>query len=96
MFSFYFFDYMYMLFFLGFLSICLNRFHLLMVLLSLEFIVLMIYLMLIIYLNFFEMELFYSMIFLVFSVCEGVLGLSILIMMVRVHGNDFYKSLSVI
>nr|YP_009051012.1 NADH dehydrogenase subunit 4L [Allantus luctifer]AIG61940.1 NADH dehydrogenase subunit 4L [Allantus luctifer] len=91
-----FFDYLMMLFFLSFLSFCLNRNHLLMILLSLEFIVLMIYFMLIMYLSLFEMELFFSMMFLVFSVCEGVLGLSILILMVRMHGNDSFQTLSVL
>nr|YP_011002161.1 NADH dehydrogenase subunit 4L [Profenusa thomsoni]WPN89813.1 NADH dehydrogenase subunit 4L [Profenusa thomsoni] len=86
----------YILFFLSFLSLCLNRSHLMMILLSLEFIVLVIYLQLINYLNLFEMELFFSMFFLVFSVCEGVLGLSILISMVRTHGNDFFQPLSIL
>nr|QTH79117.1 NADH dehydrogenase subunit 4L [Empria sp.] len=89
-------DFMFMLFFLGFLSFCYNRIHLLMILLSLEFLVLVIYLSLIIYLSIFEMELFFSMMFLVFSVCEGVLGLSILILMVRMHGNDYFQTLSIL
>nr|YP_010134330.1 NADH dehydrogenase subunit 4L [Megabeleses liriodendrovorax]QWM93820.1 NADH dehydrogenase subunit 4L [Megabeleses liriodendrovorax] len=84
------------MFLVSFISFCLNRYHLLMVLLSLEFIVLIIYISLIIYLNFFMMELFFSMMFLVFSVCEGVLGLSILVMMVRMHGNDYFQVLSVL
>nr|WES13256.1 NADH dehydrogenase subunit 4L [Fenusa (Kaliofenusa) sp. 2 GYN-2022b] len=88
--------YIFLLFFMGFLNLCVNRFHLLMVLLSMEFIVLIIYFYLIIYLNFFEMELFFSMFFLIFSVCEGVLGLSVLILMVRMHGNDFFQVLSIL
>nr|QTH79143.1 NADH dehydrogenase subunit 4L [Taxoblenus sinicus] len=89
-------DLLFLLFFLGFLSFCSNRVHLLMILLSLEFVVLIIYLLLIFYLTYFEMEMFFSMMFLVFSVCEGVLGLSILIMMVRFHGNDYFQSLSIL
>nr|WPN89800.1 NADH dehydrogenase subunit 4L [Fenusa sp. 1 GYN-2023a] len=84
------------LFFFSFFSLCLNRFHLLMFLLSLEFIILTIYFNLIILLSFFEMELFFSMFFLVFSVCESVLGLSILVKMVRTHGNDFFQVLSIL
>nr|QYL70183.1 NADH dehydrogenase subunit 4L [Taxonus zhangi] len=94
--DFYFSEMLFLLFFLGFISFCSNRSHLLMILLSLEFIVLINYLLLINYLSYFEMEFFFSMMFLVFSVCEGVLGLSILIMMVRVFGNDNFKNLSIL
>nr|YP_010621015.1 NADH dehydrogenase subunit 4L [Periplaneta japonica]WAX39398.1 NADH dehydrogenase subunit 4L [Periplaneta japonica] len=66
--------------------------HLLIVLLSLEFIVLILFLMLYIYLNGFNYELFFSMVFLTFSVCEGVLGLSILVSMIRSFGNDYFQS----
>nr|WPN89774.1 NADH dehydrogenase subunit 4L [Sinoscolia sp. 1 GYN-2023a] len=89
-------NFLFLMFFLGFLNLCLNRLHLLMILLSLESIVLLIFFQMIIYLNFFEMELFFSMFFLVLSVCEGVLGLSILIIMVRTHGNDFFQVLSIL
>nr|WES13269.1 NADH dehydrogenase subunit 4L [Fenusa (Kaliofenusa) sp. 3 GYN-2022b] len=85
-----------LVFFLGLLSLCISRFHLLMILLSLEFIVLVMYFQLMIYLNSFEMELYFSMFFLVFSVCEGVLGLSVLIKMVRIHGNDYFQVLSIL
>nr|UHA55342.1 NADH dehydrogenase subunit 4L [Dimorphopteryx sp. 1 GYN-2021] len=87
-------NFMCMLFFISFFSLCINRFHLLMILLSLEFMVLVIYFLLIINLHLFEMEMYFSMIFLVFSVCEGVLGLSILVMMVRMNGNDYFQVLS--
>nr|YP_010134343.1 NADH dehydrogenase subunit 4L [Megabeleses magnoliae]QWM93833.1 NADH dehydrogenase subunit 4L [Megabeleses magnoliae] len=83
-----------LMFLFSFMGFCFNRYHLLMILLSLEFIVLIIYFSLVIFLNFFMMELFFSMMFLVFSVCEGVLGLSILVMMVRMHGNDYFQVLS--
>nr|AUG32895.1 NADH dehydrogenase subunit 4L [Birmella discoidalisa] len=87
---------LYLMFFISFLSLCVNRVHLLMILLSLEFIVLIIFFQMINYLIFFEMELFFSMFFLVFSVCEGVLGLSILIFMIRMHGSDFFQILSIL
>nr|WPN89787.1 NADH dehydrogenase subunit 4L [Metallus sp.] len=86
----------YVLFFLGMFSLCLNRKYLLMILLTLEFIVLVIYFQMMIFLSMFEMELFFSMFFLVFSVCEGVLGLSILVLMVRTNGNDFFQILSIL
>nr|QXJ42305.1 NADH dehydrogenase subunit 4L [Stoloteuthis sp. GS-2021] len=34
------------------------------------------------------------MVIIVFSVCEASLGLSLLVSMVRIHGNDYVKSLS--
>nr|QWZ46423.1 NADH dehydrogenase subunit 4L [Stenomorpha consobrina] len=73
-----------------------KRKHLLLMLLSLEYIVLSIYMMLYIYLSFFNNEYFFSMIFLTFSVCEGVLGLSILVSLIRSHGNDYFQSFSLL
>nr|YP_002261400.1 NADH dehydrogenase subunit 4L [Troglophilus neglectus]ACG59344.1 NADH dehydrogenase subunit 4L [Troglophilus neglectus] len=75
---------------------CSSRKHLLAVLLSLEFIVLSLFLGLILYLNKFSYEMFFSMVFLTFSVCEGALGLSILVSMIRTHGNDFFQSFSIL
>nr|APX40053.1 NADH dehydrogenase subunit 4L [Psylliodes cupreatus] len=88
---------MYLLVFMfisGIISFILNRKHLLLMLLSLEFIVISLYINMFMYLMMMNYEFFFSMIFLTISVCEGVLGLSILIMMVRVHGNDFILTFS--
>nr|YP_009389830.1 NADH dehydrogenase subunit 4L [Pternoscirta caliginosa]ANJ44396.1 NADH dehydrogenase subunit 4L [Pternoscirta caliginosa] len=63
--------------------------HLLMVLLSLEYIVLSLFMFIIIIFVEFDYDHFFPIIFLVFSVCEGALGLSILVSMIRSHGNDF-------
>uniref|UniRef100_A0AAU7B9T7 NADH-ubiquinone oxidoreductase chain 4L n=1 Tax=Isoplectron armatum TaxID=3073468 RepID=A0AAU7B9T7_9ORTH len=76
----------------GVFVFCSKRKHLLATLLSLEFIVLSLFLMLFNYLNMYNCELYFSMVFLTFSVCEGVLGLSILVSMIRTHGNDFFQS----
>uniref|UniRef100_A0AAU7BAG0 NADH-ubiquinone oxidoreductase chain 4L n=1 Tax=Dendroplectron aucklandense TaxID=3073470 RepID=A0AAU7BAG0_9ORTH len=76
----------------GVFVFCSKRKHLLATLLSLEFIVLSLFLMLFNYLNLYSYELYFSMVFLTFSVCEGVLGLSILVSMIRTHGNDFFQS----
>nr|YP_010715734.1 NADH dehydrogenase subunit 4L [Hermya beelzebul]WDE73961.1 NADH dehydrogenase subunit 4L [Hermya beelzebul] len=73
-----------------------NRKHLLSMLLSLEYIVLSLFLMLFIYLNMFNYENFFSMMFLTFSVCEGALGLSILVSMIRTHGNDYFQSFNIL
>nr|YP_009740897.1 NADH dehydrogenase subunit 4L [Emeiacris maculata]QID03911.1 NADH dehydrogenase subunit 4L [Emeiacris maculata] len=71
-----------------------KRKHLLMVLLSLEYIVLSLFMLIIIFLVEFGYDYFFPVIFLVFSVCEGALGLSILVSMIRSHGNDFFNSFS--
>nr|WNH42458.1 NADH dehydrogenase subunit 4L [Neoperla juxtadidita] len=73
-----------------------KRKHLLLTLLSLEFMVLSLFMFLFIYLNILYCELFFSMVFLTFSVCEGALGLSILVSMIRTHGNDYFQTFSVL
>nr|QXG19653.1 NADH dehydrogenase subunit 4L [Scaptodrosophila lebanonensis] len=72
-----------------------NRKHLLSMLLSLEFIVLMLFFLLFMYLSLLGFENYFSMMFLTFSVCEGALGLSILVSMIRTHGNDYFQSFSI-
>nr|AHG53657.1 NADH dehydrogenase subunit 4L [Drosophila yakuba] len=83
------------LFILGLFCFVSNQKHLLSMLLSLEFIVLMLFFMLFIYLNMLNYENYFSMMFLTFSVCEGALGLSILVSMIRTHGNDYFQSFSI-
>jgi NADH-ubiquinone oxidoreductase chain 4L len=39
---------------------------------------------------------FYSLIYLIFTACEGALGLSILVIIRRTHGGDYFKSFNVI
>nr|QFI35712.1 NADH dehydrogenase subunit 4L [Zerynthia polyxena] len=70
--------------------------HLLVILLSLEFLVLSIFFFLVIFLNFVEFDKYMLMVFLLFSVCEGALGLSILVSMIRTHGNDYFQSFSML
>nr|YP_009462899.1 NADH dehydrogenase subunit 4L [Longchuanacris curvifurcula]AUW35099.1 NADH dehydrogenase subunit 4L [Longchuanacris curvifurcula] len=69
-----------------------KRKHFLMVLLSLEYIVLSMFMLIVVFLISFDYDYFFPVIFLVFSVCEGALGLSILVSMIRSHGNDFFSS----
>nr|ATN40459.1 NADH dehydrogenase subunit 4L [Phaneroptera falcata] len=73
-----------------------KRKHLLTTLLSLEFIMLGLFLMLFIMLNLYPQDLYFSMVFLTFTVCEGALGLSILVSMIRTHGNDFFQTFSIL
>nr|ALO76107.1 NADH deshydrogenase subunit 4L [Amphiops globus] len=84
------------MYFMGILSFCLKRKHLLMMLLNLEFIVLALYFNLFIYLSMFGCEYFFSMIFLTMSVCEGALGLSILVSLIRTHGNDYFQTFNIL
>nr|APX40599.1 NADH dehydrogenase subunit 4L [Cryptocephalus mystacatus] len=82
------------MFILGLLSFFLFRKHFLMMLLSLEFLVLSLYLGLFIFLSSFNYEYFFMLIYLTMSVCEGSLGLAMLVMMIRSHGNDYVLSMS--
>lgn len=70
--------------------------HLLIVLLSLEFIVLRVFFLFLIYLLIIEYDIYILIVFLVFSVCEGALGLSILVCIIRTHGNDYFKRFSLL
>nr|QGA73986.1 NADH dehydrogenase subunit 4L [Chrysomela populi] len=78
----------------GLVIFSLKRKHFLLSLLSLEFMIVSLFLNLFIYLSFMNYEYFFSMIFLTMSVCESVLGLSILILMIRTHGNDYIMTFS--
>nr|UJM44114.1 NADH dehydrogenase subunit 4L [Pseudolycoriella hygida] len=80
------------MFLTGCLVYIFNQKHLLITLLSLEYMVLSMYMILFYYLMFNYMEMYFLMIYLVFSVCEGALGLSILVSMIRTHGNNFFQS----
>nr|YP_009772323.1 NADH dehydrogenase subunit 4L [Hydrotaea dentipes]QIT03204.1 NADH dehydrogenase subunit 4L [Hydrotaea dentipes] len=84
------------LFIMGVFTFVSNRKHLLSMLLSLEYIVLSLFYLLFIYLNMLNFENFFSMMFLTFSVCEGALGLSILVSMIRTHGNDYFQSFNIL
>nr|WRM53947.1 NADH dehydrogenase subunit 4L [Flavicorniculum planiforceps] len=84
------------LFIMGLFTFVSNRKHLLSMLLSLEYIILSLFLLLFIYLNMMNFEFFFSMMFLIFSVCEGVLGLSVLVSMIRTHGNDYFQSFNIL
>nr|AQV11453.1 NADH dehydrogenase subunit 4L [Mesomelena mesomelaena] len=84
------------LFVMGVFIFVSNRKHLLSMLLSLEYMVLSLFLLLFIYLNLLGYEFFFSMMFLTFSVCEGALGLSVLVSMIRTHGNDYFQGFNIL
>nr|QIV24740.1 NADH dehydrogenase subunit 4L [Eurynassa australis] len=88
---------LYLSFFMAFSGLVVfssKRKHLLLMLLSLEFVVLSLYLNMFTYLSGCSYEYFFSMIYITVSVCEGSLGLAILVSMIRTHGNDYILSFS--
>nr|WCL18780.1 NADH dehydrogenase subunit 4L [Phthiridium sp. A GC-2023a] len=89
----YFFEVMFLM---GMLVFIKNKKHLLIMLLSLEYMVLSLFMMLYLYFSMMYNMYFLLMIFLVMSVCEGVLGLSILVSMVRMYGNDNFQVFNIL
>lgn len=86
----------FIIYFIGNIIFVSKHKHLLIVLLRLEFIVLRIFLIIIIYLRYIEYDIYILIVFLVFSVCEGALGLSILVSIIRTHGNDYFQSFNLL
>nr|YP_010502858.1 NADH dehydrogenase subunit 4L [Parasphendale agrionina]UXD78622.1 NADH dehydrogenase subunit 4L [Parasphendale agrionina] len=82
----------YLMFICGLWVFSSKRKHLLMTLLSLEFIILVLFMILYNYIIMMSGELYITMFFLSFAVCEGALGLSILVSMIRTYGNDYFNS----
>nr|UDF83739.1 NADH dehydrogenase subunit 4L [Mythicomyia sp.] len=85
-----------LVFLLGLFSFVSYGKHLLTMMLILEYIVLSIYLFLYLFLLESFSELYFSVVFLTFSVCEGALGLSLLVSLVRSHGNDYFQSFTIL
>nr|UJY97065.1 NADH dehydrogenase subunit 4L [Potamometra berezowskii] len=85
---------MWYMFFMGMIVFCSLRKYLLLTLLSLEYLVVVVFLGFFIFLMNYSGEYYFIIIFLTFSVCEGVLGLSILVSMIRCHGNDNLMNMS--
>uniref|UniRef100_A0AAU6PCF5 NADH-ubiquinone oxidoreductase chain 4L n=1 Tax=Diplonychus sp. TaxID=2977879 RepID=A0AAU6PCF5_9HEMI len=93
----YFFPFFLMLvFFSGLLVFCSSRKHLLLTLISLEFITLTLFLGFFYFLAGYGYEGYFGLVFLTFAVCEGALGLGVLVSLIRCHGNDNLNSISFI
>jgi NADH-ubiquinone oxidoreductase chain 4L len=70
-----------------------KREHLLSVLLRIEYVSLGIY---IIFISFLGVgDLFYSLIYITFTACEGALALSILVIIRRTHGGDYFRTFNI-
>lgn len=72
------------------------RKYLLSILLSLEFIILAVFFRIVLYLVSNKYENYILILFIVFIVCEGSLGLSILVIIIRTHGNNFFQSFNIL
>nr|YP_010990548.1 NADH dehydrogenase subunit 4L [Zanna robusticephalica]WOW98862.1 NADH dehydrogenase subunit 4L [Zanna robusticephalica] len=68
--------------------------HFFMCLLLMEFFLLYLYFYMFFLFDMYCFDYFFMIVYLVFGVCDGVLGLSILVFLIRKSGNDFIDSLS--
>nr|YP_009485652.1 NADH dehydrogenase subunit 4L [Velinus nodipes]AVZ00788.1 NADH dehydrogenase subunit 4L [Velinus nodipes] len=84
------------MFFSGLIVFCSMHKHLLLTLLSLEFLALSLYFCMFIFLSNYYMNYYFLLIFLTFVVCEGALGLGILVCLIRSQGSDNISSLSIL
>nr|YP_009251321.1 NADH dehydrogenase subunit 4L [Hapsodrilus ignifer]AIQ80118.1 NADH dehydrogenase subunit 4L [Hapsodrilus ignifer] len=85
-----------LMYFIGVTVFCFKCKHLLLMLLSLEFVVLSLYFGLYLCIMFYCYEYYFGMVFLTMSVCEGALGLAVLVSMIRSYGNDYFQSFSIL
>nr|AFI54795.1 NADH dehydrogenase subunit 4L [Urostylis sp. HL-2012] len=81
---------------IGIIMFCMMHKHLLQTLLSLEFLVLILFLMMFFMMFNLGYDMYMLLLFLIFTVCEGALGLSLLVIMVRNKGNDYISSMSIL
>nr|QZR91896.1 NADH dehydrogenase subunit 4L [Ujna puerana] len=81
------------LFLMSLISFIIIRKHILLCLMSLEFIVLSLLLMIFLFCNYYDFSFYIYIFIMTFYVCEGVLGLSVLVSMIRYHGNDYLSSM---
>nr|YP_011017952.1 NADH dehydrogenase subunit 4l [Anidiocerus bimaculatus]WQF69864.1 NADH dehydrogenase subunit 4l [Anidiocerus bimaculatus] len=87
------FFFIFYLFLMSLLSLVLVRKHVLLCLLSLEFIILSLLYLILLYCLLFSYSIYIYLFFMVLYVCEGVLGLSVLVCLIRSHGNDYLNSM---
>ena len=80
----------------GILSFIRVRKHLLSSLLSLEFIILSIFLLIGLSITFVGGDNYFVLFFLTSAACEGALGLALLVSIVRSHGNDNFNRFNVL
>nr|YP_009468962.1 NADH dehydrogenase subunit 4L [Peregrinus maidis]AVC55506.1 NADH dehydrogenase subunit 4L [Peregrinus maidis] len=82
-----------LMFMFNLIGLILIRSHYLMVLISLELIFIVLYNLIYLYLNFFDYEYFFGLMYLILGVCESCLGLSLLVYLVRSLSLSYVSSL---
>lgn len=82
--------------FSGVLFYIFNFNHLLIILLGLEYLLLILSLLFLLNLIIFIKQYILLLVFFIFCISERVLGLTILILIVRIYGNDYIKSLIIL
>nr|YP_010502910.1 NADH dehydrogenase subunit 4L [Nephotettix nigropictus]UXD78687.1 NADH dehydrogenase subunit 4L [Nephotettix nigropictus] len=87
---FYLFIYMYIF---SLISLMMIRKHIFLCLISLEFIIISLLMMTMYYSLMYLSSYYLMVIMMVFFVCEGVLGLSVLVNMIRCYSNDYLNSM---
>nr|UOF70216.1 NADH dehydrogenase subunit 4L [Tropostreptus sigmatospinus] len=87
---------MYFLVMSGFFSFISVRKHVLNMLLSLEFIMLGLIVGLAGVFMEVETESYFILYFLTFAACEGALGLSVVVALIRTHGSDFFYNFNIL
>nr|YP_007475051.1 NADH dehydrogenase subunit 4L [Haemaphysalis inermis]AFU55300.1 NADH dehydrogenase subunit 4L [Haemaphysalis inermis]UXX50221.1 NADH dehydrogenase subunit 4L [Haemaphysalis inermis] len=85
---------MFIIYSLGILALILNRYHMMLLLMSIEFMYLS--LMIMLFYNSFFLNIMNIFLFLVSIVCEAALGLSLLVSMSFFYGNDMINSMNLI
>nr|WCD42291.1 NADH dehydrogenase subunit 4L [Haemaphysalis doenitzi] len=82
------------IYFIGVFSFVLNRFHLMLLLMSIEFMYLS--LMVVFFYNSMMISIINIFVFLTAIVCEASIGLSLLVLISFYYGNEFISSLNLI
>nr|YP_010744971.1 NADH dehydrogenase subunit 4L [Trioza frangulae]WET58371.1 NADH dehydrogenase subunit 4L [Trioza frangulae] len=80
------------MFYFGMIMFFMKKKHILMMLMSLEFLSLTMLLLLLNFLVNFMYDLNILVYFIIIMVCEAVMGLCLVTLMVRTHGSDYSKS----
>jgi len=90
--------YLFIFMFIGIrvLTFLIKQKHLLIMLISLEFIIISLFLLIIVFFGLFNYEYYFSILFLSVRVCERVLGLSIMVRLIRAYGNDYFQSFNIL
>lgn len=81
------------IFFIRIFSFIYIRKHILLCLISLEFIVISLLLMVYNLCLLFDNSFYIYLVIITFYVCEGVIGLAVLVVIIRSYGNDYLNSI---